>query len=721
MGVLLLVFLGVKGWQIYTAAQAVRQDVRALEATLDMASNTARLENLEVLLPRTRAHMQQLRDEVALFFPVLPLLHDVPTYGPTLAAAEPLLDAGVELTTAADETLTALTPAIEAHQSSPTLVNLPLLHALIDAGPQLDSAQTAFARARASWQDVPAASLVPELRVQVERVDTLLPVVEFGLASAAAAHELARVAVPIVAASEGHMGNRLSVALAEQRTHIEAAQHALERASEAVAQIDAARLPPPLRDLVPSVAALLPEMRVNLELALIAPDMLGVHAPRTYLLLFQNPDELRPTGGFISGVGLLTFEDGRLVSYEVGDSGIYDDLANPDIYPLPPEPLARYMNLGVWVLRDANWSPDFPTTAAVAESLYRLTQHQHVDGVIALTPTAFELLLSVLGPLQVEDAAAPVTAETITDYLHAAWAPDEAINKDWWARKNDYLNQLATALEARMKAGIEPTQLPALFEAVRRMLDERHLLVMSFTHQEDRVLAQQGWNGAVQPGTDDFLMVVDANVGYNKANARITQAITYTVDLRNPDTPRARLLVQHMHQTPDPQPCEVVVVYTEGDYDTMTSGCYWNYLRVLVPSGSQLLGNHTPPVPAAWLMTGGTDDDTITMRAEAGNSTGFGRLIVVPSGGSHTTSLEYQLPARIVYWEGNRLHYRLRIQKQAGREAIPLYVQVEVPPHTSLIASSQPISEHVDGVYVFEMALAQDQELALIVEFAEYP
>jgi hypothetical protein len=719
IAVLLLAALGWKGWQIYAAAQAVRQDVQALEATLAMTSNTERMDRLEALLPRTRAHMQRLRDEAALFFPVLPILGDVPTYGPTLAAAEPLLDAGVQLTTVADESFTALAPAIEAYQSAPTAANLPLLHALIDAGPELDAAQAAFEQAQSSWQDIPVTHLVPRLRTQVERMDTLLPVVETGLASAEAAHELAHVAVPILARSEESLGNRVGVALAEQRAHIAAAQQALARADEAMAHVDAATLPPPLRGQVSTVVALLPDIQRTLDLALIAPDMLGVHTPRTYLLLLQNPDELRPTGGFITGVGTLTLEDGRLVSYEVGDSGLYDDLENSGIYPSPPGPLGRYMGLGIWVLRDANWSPDFPTTAAVAESLYRLTQHQDVDGVVALTPTAFELLLGVLGPLPIEGEAQPITAETITDYLQTAWSPKQAINAAWSERKSNYLNRIAVALEARINAGIEPAQLPELAGMLQQMLDERHLLIASFAHQEDRVLAQQGWNGAVRPGEGDFLMVVDANVGYNKANARISQSMTYTVDLSTPAVPRAHLAVQHTHQNPDPQPCEVAFAFTEGNYDTMTRGCYWNYLRVLVPSGSQLLADYTPPVPAAWIYNSDADDGITTIRAEPGNSISFGRLIVVPSGDSHTTSLEYRLPAHIAHWEGNRLHYRLHIQKQAGREAIPAHIQVQAPPQSTLIASSQPVSEQTDRVYRFEMPLSHDKTLALVFEVAE--
>ena len=67
---------------------------------------------------------------------------------------------------------------------------------------------------------------------------------------------------------------------------------------------------------------------------------LGLWTPRSYLILAQNPDELRPTGGFITGVALVTGSRGRLVAFELSDANLVDDYAHV-AYPAPPEPLER--------------------------------------------------------------------------------------------------------------------------------------------------------------------------------------------------------------------------------------------------------------------------------------------------------------------------------------------------------------------------------------------
>src|SRR5450756_2740619 len=44
------------------------------------------------------------------------------------------------------------------------------------------------------------------------------------------------------------------------------------------------------------------------------PAILGWDAPRRYLVLTQNPAELRPTGGYIGSFGIVSFDKGRILS-----------------------------------------------------------------------------------------------------------------------------------------------------------------------------------------------------------------------------------------------------------------------------------------------------------------------------------------------------------------------------------------------------------------------
>ena len=94
------------------------------------------------------------------------------------------------------------------------------------------------------------------------------------------------------------------------------------------------------------------------------PAILGWDGPRRYLVLTQNPAELRPTGGYTGSYGIIAFDQGHVTERTFKDVFLLDW---PWDFPLvtPPEELTNYL-LGPdqpWQLADANWSPDFPTSA----------------------------------------------------------------------------------------------------------------------------------------------------------------------------------------------------------------------------------------------------------------------------------------------------------------------------------------------------------------------
>ncbi len=117
-------------------------------------------------------------------------------------------------------------------------------------------------------------------------------------------------------------------------------------------------LHPRLAGLLARVDPLLPLARAGLQASQAAPGLLGADKPVAYLILAQNNHELRATGGFISGAGLIRIDKGNIVELKLTDSYAIDDLSQP--HPAPPAALASQMGAQILLLRDSNWSPDFP-------------------------------------------------------------------------------------------------------------------------------------------------------------------------------------------------------------------------------------------------------------------------------------------------------------------------------------------------------------------------
>ena len=73
----------------------------------------------------------------------------------------------------------------------------------------------------------------------------------------------------------------------------------------------------------------------------IAPYLLGSEESRTYLILFQNDKELRPTGGFLTAYSIAKVEKGKFEPVLSSDIYSLDDAYYPT--EKAPEPIVKYL------------------------------------------------------------------------------------------------------------------------------------------------------------------------------------------------------------------------------------------------------------------------------------------------------------------------------------------------------------------------------------------
>ncbi|MCS7287071.1 MAG: DUF4012 domain-containing protein [Anaerolineae bacterium] len=495
--------------------------------------------------------------------------------------------------------------------------------------------------------------------------------------------------------------------LAAARPSLEGALWEIEQAIGAWGQVDLTNLSPPLARRLALLNRALPLLKAGLNAALIAPDLLGFDGPRTYLILAQNEDELRPTGGFITGVGQVSVQNGRLVSMVFRDSYAVDDFSLP--YPDPPEPLRRYMGIDLWVFRDSNWSPDFPTAARQAIALYRPGVPVQVNGIIALDQFALRELVGAIGPLTVEGET--VTRETVIPYIRQAWAPEEGkLTGEWWLQRKSFMDALARAAWERLQSGSVNGR--TLARTLLRLLEEKHLIIYFSDPRAQALLAEQNWDGALRPGVGDFLMVVDANVGYNKANAKVQESIRYEVDFGH-QPPRATLTLIYTHTAPTGTPCVPESRY-DPVYELMMDRCLWSYLRIYIPQGSKLIDATRIPVPGEAIWSGEPESGEITVKpAEEALLLSLAVLVLLPPGTSQTRSFTWELPEKVITWRGDEGAYTLRIQKQPGTVGHSLQVRIHLGDSFTLLAADPSPSAIEDSTLVFETRLDRDREFKL--------
>ena len=497
------------------------------------------------------------------------------------------------------------------------------------------------------------------------------------------------------------------------------ARNELDEALAAREMIAANGLSPRLQSLVvDELDPVLTQADDGLSLALTLPGLVGAGSdgPKTYLLLVQNEDELRPTGGFITAIGNLVVHNGQIISLGFEEAGELEDWTKP--YPVAPWQLREYMNSPVLVLRDSNWYPDFPTAAQWAEYLYAYTHDHSVDGVIAFDQHLLVMLLGEMGSLEVEGVPYPITGQNVIEYMRQAKEPPQgAPTPQGWYRK-EFIARLAGAVLDRLMSG-DQEDWRGVTQVLGQALAERHLLLQFDDPAATASLARRGWDHAVHPDQGDFLLVTDSNIGFNKTNAVVEVSLAYDVDLTDLAAPEGTLAVTHANQARKDVPC---IHWNTGEITEEASypinRCYWNYLRVYKQPGVDLLEASPHEIPGEWMILGDTVPARVDdLEEELDGIRGFGTLLEVPGGESLSTDFRFALPEGVLVSReasgGKELVYRLTVRKQPGTLAIPLVVRIHLPNGAVLISSSRQAVQQGNHLLI-EADLRTDFQLELV-------
>jgi hypothetical protein len=548
------------------------------------------------------------------------------------------------------------------------------------------------------------------------------PLLSYAYGLSRAGHEVVLGLEPLLEDSTAgqatlSLTERATQAMQSGYTHFINAAQAIEQANQVRSRIQPELLPAAVRPLYLKLDNKFNLLLAGIQILQVAPELLGAEQAQNYLVLAQNRDELRATGGFISGIGLLTVQSGKIMQFDLGDSYQIDDFSKP--YPKPPEPLKRFMLADYWVTRDANWSPDFPTASQEAQKLYTLSTGVQTQGVIAFNQLVVKKILAVIGPVQVPGTDAPVTAENVEDYMRQAWAPapEEGLSPEWWLHRKDFMQSLGIViLDKAMSSGTQEQQLN-LVKTMVELLDQGQLLIYFNSPIGQAALEDGGWDGGIRPRDGDFLYLVDSNVGFNKVDSIIQRSLNYQVNLTDMDHPSGVVTLTYQHTGSGDQACKQEISYGNGTYQDMQQRCYLDYWRVYSPGGSELRDSNAQTVPADVLLNGlGWTGQVESLPGEGGTQV-FAGLLMLPSAQSSQIEVSYSLPARIIQSESTMLNnYALRVQVQPGLEGLPFRLEIKLPDNINPINPDDGWQSFEDQSWVWQGTLDKTTDLHLVIQ-----
>lgn len=460
-------------------------------------------------------------------------------------------------------------------------------------------------------------------------------------------------------------------------------------------------------------------------------DAIGANGKRRYLVVFQNANELRPTGGFIGSFALMDLKDGKIEKMEIPSGGSYDLRGGFNRRIKAPEQL-RLVNPR-WEFQDANWFPDFPTSARSLMWFYEKSGGPTVDGVIAVSSGVMQELLRAVGPIEMPEYGKTITAENFM--LETQKVVEIEYDRET-NRPKQIITDMAPKLLKKLVDG-GSSDLPKLASALGKALSSKDIQVY-FSDESAQLAADAfGWTGALRPTANaDYLAVIDTNIAGGKTDGVIDEFIRHETRFENNGTIIDTVTVTRAHRG------------KAGELFTGIKNI--DYMRVYVPKGSALLSAEGFQAPAEGYflpqdttlqpstllaaVEGPTtiDEDSGTTIHDESELTVFGNWVQLEPGETKTVKLTYRLPFRLAdltreaaSWT-ERLkdtlgayvptaELKLIVQKQAGATRRTLETRTLAPTGWSIRTSVPEEAKVEPGRLELKAPLDQDVFVGMVL------
>ncbi len=371
----------------------------------------------------------------------------------------------------------------------------------------------------------------------------------------------------------GESGRQLDERLDVLGAYARSALALIGDASKAVATVDASSVPEAEREHFTTLrTALETGNQALLDFSSLADTLatiVGKDGLRTYLVIFQNQTELRPTGGFMGSFAEVTLDQGKVVNITVPGGGTYDLKGELKARVIPPKPL-QLVN-ALWQFQDANWDPDFPSSADKLRWFWSKSGQPTVDGVIAVNASIMQKLLTVTGPIDMPEYGKTITADNFM--IETQKAVELEYDKEENMPKK-IIGDLAKRLLERTKT-FQKDEWMKVAAILAGSLETKDVQAAFVRPEEEQLAERFGWNNRLKETVGDSLAVVYANIAGQKTDAVIDEAVDHHVDIAEDGSIRDTVHITREHHG------------VKGELFNGVRNV--GYLRVYVPKGSTLV------------------------------------------------------------------------------------------------------------------------------------
>jgi len=537
-----------------------------------------------------------------------------------------------------------------------------------------------------------------------------------------------------ISASRAAASSTLTQNLSVISSHLKLALPNYQKALANLNEIKPSVLPPEYQnqfeDFKKIFTALNNDLNTLTDLSDSLQEIFGGQGFRRYLLVFQNPAELRPTGGFVGSLAIIDINNGQITNLEIPPGGPYDLQGQLSENLIPPSPLLLLRSR--WEFQDANWFPDFPKSAEKMMRLYRKSRAVTVDGVIAINATVLNRILTVTGPLQDDKRNLTLAADNVLATIQQVV---ESSSERSTGKPKQIIADLAPQI-LNYFTNFDSNNILALLSNLQQALAQKEIQAYFTDEVTETKIKELGWGGDILTTTanQDYLMVINTNIQGQKSDARIKQKISHQAVVDSDGSVIDTVIITRTHTG----------TATENFYGANNV----DYLRLYVPAGSELIeasgftwpdeNNFRTPSTKAQedpdlLNTEeeiGIDRQTGTRITREFGKTAFGNWIITEPGQTTQVQFVYRLPFKLKAqsnlsnnWANfilaNRqtaLGYQLVTQRQSGCES-SIESQIIFPDnYFPSWSQGQQIRLAANGAIIENQPLTQNQVWSVLAK-----
>ncbi len=479
----------------------------------------------------------------------------------------------------------------------------------------------------------------------------------------------------------------------------------IHRASQLLADLDVSVIPEdkkgPFIDFKDKLPELVKMVDKGVEYSMFLESLIAVNGSRQYLVLFPNPSELRPAGGFAGSYAIARFKNGRLEEFKVDDVYNLDGQLKDNI--IPPKELQHITpTLG---MRDAGWFLDFPASAKKTAEFFKKEAGYEVDGVITFSPVIVREILKILGPIDLPEYGMTLDHNNFLTEIQAEIEYGE--NR---VQPKTVLFYFAPRLLEKIYSA-EPHKWLEIFNVLASSLENKNMLVYFKEPSLQNFALKENVAGEIKniQGADYFFMGI-ANVKGSKTDMVTDTSLKIDTEIKDKEAIHT-VTITRKHNGGDSE---------FGFYNRPNPA----YVRILVPADSELIGvsgqsavDYKPLLDYAG--KGFTEDRDIknleSTVKETGNNIfeykeagkkGLGFWIVAEPGKTKTVKLEYKTSINIDN------EYNLYIQKQPGLEIKNMDLSFQLPLGKRMIGSNMDLSK-IGDLYKINPDFISDLDIIL--------